>query len=195
MNRTSGWSAGSAPYEYTVAEKKTHALLWKRTSLIVLYVLWAIGWLMAGVMIKLIVPLLAFIPISLWALVFFTWRMTQVEYEFSFFAGELAVARVLGGRSRRTLCQLRLRDVEALIPCTADGTAERIDRFAPQRVIYAASSTDSPMLFAALFKDEDSIPSVLYFEPDEKARKTVRYYNATAISTTHVNFDPNGGKL
>ena len=195
MNNTSGWSAGGAPYEYTVAEKKTRTLLFKRAALIALYVLWVIGWLLAGVMIKLIVPLLAFIPISLWMLVFFTWRLTQVEYEFSFFSGELTVSRVLGGRSKRTLCTVKLRDVELLTPCSSDDAAVRIDRFAPHRVVYAASSEDSPKLFAALFKDENGTPSALYFEPDEKARKIVRHYNATAISSAHVKFDPNGGTL
>ena len=195
MNNSSGWSAGSAPYEYTVAEKKTRTLCFKRVALIALYVLWVIGWLLAGVMIKLIVPLLAFIPISLWVLVFFTWRLTQVEYEFSLFSGEMTVSRVLGGRSRRVLCTVKLRDVELLIPCSVDEAAVRIDRFAPQRVIYAASNEDSPALFAALYKNDDGIPTALYFEPDEKARKIVRYYNATAISSAHVKFDPNGGTL
>ena len=45
MNNSSGWSAGSAPYEYTVAEKKTRTLCFKRVALIALYVLWVIGWL------------------------------------------------------------------------------------------------------------------------------------------------------
>ena len=195
MNNSSGWSAGNAPYEYIVSEKKTPLLLFKRAALIVFYALWAIGWLLAGVMIKLIVPLLAFIPISLWILVFLTWRYTQVEYEYSFFSGELTVSRVLGGRTRRTLCTIKLRDIELLIPCSSDDAAVRIDRFAPQRVIFAASSEDSPTLFAALFKNEDGTSTALYFEPDEKARKIVRYYNATAISSAHVKFNSNGGTL
>ena len=195
MNNSSGWSAGNAPYEYIVSEKKTPLLLFKRAALIVFYALWAIGWLLAGVMIKLIVPLLAFIPISLWILVFLTWRYTQVEYEYSFFSGELTASRVLGGRSRRTLCTIKLRDIELLIPCSSDDAAVRIDRFAPQRVLFAASSEDSPTLFAALFKSKDGTPTALYFEPDEKARKIVRYYNATAISSAHVKFNSNGGTL
>jgi hypothetical protein len=195
MNNSSGWSAGNAPYEYIVSEKKTPLLLFKRAALIVFYALWAIGWLLAGVMIKLIVPLLAFIPISLWILVFLTWRYTQVEYEYSFFSGELTVSRVLGGRTRRTLCTIKLRDIELLIPCSSDDDAVRIDRFSPQRVLFAASSEDSPTLFAALFKNEDGTPTALYFEPDEKARKIVRYYNATAISSAHVKFNSNGGTL
>jgi hypothetical protein len=195
MNNSSGWSAGNAPYEYIVSEKKTPLLLFKRAALIVFYALWAIGWLLAGVMIKLIVPLLAFIPISLWILVFLTWRYTQVEYEYSFFSGELTVSRVLGGRSRRTLCTIKLRNVELLIPCSSDDAAVRIDRFAPQRVLFAASSEDSPTLFAALFKNEDGTQTALYFEPDEKARKIVRYYNATAISSAHVKLNSNGGTL
>ena len=195
MNNSSGWSAGNAPYEYTVAEKKTRTLYFKRAALSALYALWVIGWLLAGVMIKLIVPLLAFIPISLWVLVFLTWRYTQVEYEYSFFSGELTASRVLGGRTRRVLCTIKLRDIELLIPCSSDDAAVRIDRFAPQRVIFAASSEDSPTLFTALFKNDDGTPTALYFEPDEKARKIVRYYNATAISSAHVKFNSNGGTL
>ena len=192
-NSPSGWSAGSAPYEYTVAESKTTLLLFKKLTLIVVYVLWALGWLLAGVIIKLIVPFLAFIPISLWILVFLTWRLTQVEYEFSFFSGELAVSRVLGGRSRRVLCRLKLRQIERLIPFIDEDAEACIARFAPQKSYYAASNENSPYLFVALFRDVDGLPSALYFEPDEKARKIVRYYNATAISSKHISFDPIGG--
>lgn len=191
-DRATGFGAGSAPYEYAVSEKKTRTLLFKRISLVAIYILWVLAWLIAGVIIKLIVPLLAFIPLSLWILVFFTWRLTQVEYEFSFFAGELTVSRVLGGRSRRVLCVISLKRVELLIPCAIDEANTRIDRFSPQKVLFAASSEDSPYLFAALFIDEDNTPSVLYFEPDAKARRIVRYYNATAISQAHLNFDPKG---
>lgn len=194
MNNThSGWSAGSAPYEYTVSERKSTLLLLKKLSLIAVYVLWVMGWLIAGVIIKLIVPLLAFIPISLWILVFLTWRLTQVEYEYSFFSGELTVSRVLGGRSRRELCRLRMRNIEQLLPCSAEEASDCIARFAPQKTVYAASGENSPCLFVALYKTEDGTPSALYFEPDEKARKIVRYYNASAISQKHLSFDPNGG--
>ena len=38
----SGFSSGGAPFECTVAEKKTPALMMKKVALIVAYVLWAV---------------------------------------------------------------------------------------------------------------------------------------------------------
>ena len=89
MSMETGTGAGSA-YEYVVAEKQSASLRMKKIALILLYVVWALGFLAVGLLLRIVAPLLAFIPITLWILVFFTWRFTQVEYEFSF----LLVARL-----------------------------------------------------------------------------------------------------
>ena len=85
----SGFNTSGAPYEYTVAEKKNGKLVFKRITLIALYILWGAVFLFAGFALRIIVPFLALIPLSLWVLVFLTWRLTQVEYEYSFFGGAL----------------------------------------------------------------------------------------------------------
>ena len=181
MNTDSGFGSNSAPYEYTVAEQKSRALLFKRVTLIAVYVLWAAAWLILGITIGIIAPLLAFIPLTLWILVFFTWRLTQVEYEYSFFAGTLTVSRVLGGRSRRRLIEVSIRDLASVCPCDEENAA-RIDAYGAAHTVFAASSSESENLYAALWNDDDSGKHVLYFEPDEKAVKIIRYYNAPALS-------------
>lgn len=182
MNADSGFGANGAPYEYTVAEQKNKAWTFRRATLVALYVLWAAVWLVVGIAIRLIAPLLAFVPLTLWALIFFTWRLTQVEYEYSFFSGVLTVSRVLGGRSRRTLVEIPLRSLSSVYPCTEE-YAERIDAFRADRVLLAASSSESDGLYAALWNDEENGRQALFFEPNEKALKIIRYYNASALST------------
>ena len=183
MNDNAGFGSAGIPYEYTVSEKKNATLTFKRLSLIALYVLWVAGLLLLGAQIKLILPLLALIPVTLWMLVFFTWRFTQVEYEYSLFAGEMTVCRVLGGRSRKKLAQVKIREIGDVYPCYDGSNAERVDAYGSEQVIFAASSSDSPTLCAVMWKDEDDKKKLLFFDCNEKAAKILRYYNASA---THL---------
>ncbi len=181
MNYESGFGANGVPYEYTVSEKKDAKLIFKRITLISLYVLYAVALLVAGMLIKLIVPMLALVPLTLWILIFFTWRLTQVEYEYSFFAGVLTVCRVLGGRSRKRLCEITIRNLSGVYACD-DGGQPRIDAFQPEKVVFAASSENAPALCAALWTDEDGTRCALFFEPNEKAVKILKYYNMSAVN-------------
>lgn len=185
MNRESGFGANGAPYEYTVAEAKSTALLFKKITLVAIYCLWAAVWLSVGLMFKLIVPFLALIPLSLWIIVFFTWRHTQVEYEYSYFTGALTVSKILGSRSRKLLAKITIRELTAVYPCD-DEYAARIEAFGEQKTIFAASSEKSANLYAALWTDENDVKRALYFEPNEKAIKILKYYNMTAVTVQKV---------
>ena len=180
MNDNAGFGSAGIPYEYTVSEQKNLRLTFKRISLIALYALWAVGLLLIGARVKLILPLLALIPVTTWMLVFFTWRFTQVEYEYSFFSGEMTVCRVLGGRSRKQLAAIKIRDLAAVHVCADEASVDKIDAFNAEHVVFAASSTESPSLCAALWNDEETGTFALYFDCNEKAAKIIRYYNASA---------------
>ena len=181
MDRETGFSSANAPYEYTVREKSSHTLIFKRTTLIAIYVLWAVIWLMVGVVTRVLAPFLALIPISLWILVFLTWRLTQVEYEYSFFSGTLTVSRILGGRSRRELAKVTIREIGEIFPCDGEHSAQ-IDRFGAQKTLLAASSSDAPDLYALLWRAEDGTACALFLEANEKARRILRYYNPSAFA-------------
>ncbi len=175
----------TAPYEYTVRQSKTRALFFRRATLCAIYALWAVVLLWIGAALGYFLAALLICPLTLITLVFFTWRLTQVEYEFSFFDGSLTVARVLGGRSRRELCVLSLRSIERLLPCADEEAAARIDAFAAERVIFAGSDESSPNLFAAICRDEENQATLLYFEPTKRALLLIRSVNFTASSRAH----------
>ncbi len=176
-----GLHTSGIPYEYAVAEKKGPRLIFKRITLVALYVLWAAGLFVIGVSTRYIVPFLAFVPLTLWGLVFLTWRYTQVEYEYSFFAGELTAARVLGGRSRKELCRITIRTVSAILPYEND-QIKRIEAFSAEKTIFAASSEEAERLYVILWKNESGKTLQLFFEPTEKALKLLRYYNPSAVT-------------
>lgn len=179
MNIESGMGSGS-PYELVIAEKKTKTLKMRKLTLIVLYVLWCASLLLVGSMTKLFLPLLAFIPISTWILVFLTWRYTQVEYEYSVFSGTLTVSRILGGRKRKLLTEVKLKDLSAVLPYE-DEFIPRIDSFGAKVSVMAASAHDTPDAYIALW-DADGTRHLLCFEPDERILKFIRYYNNSALT-------------
>ncbi|MBR7151158.1 MAG: hypothetical protein IKD02_02295 [Clostridia bacterium] len=182
MNNNAGFGSSGIPYEEAVREAKSSKLMLKKALLILAYVGYAGGLLLAGSMTKLILPLLALIPITLWIIVFFTWRYTQVQYEYSFFSGELTVNRILGDRFRKTLTKVRIAQLSAVLPYE-DAYAEQIERFGAENTVFAASSASAPALYVALWEDPDSKKRcALTFEPDEHAIKILRYYNAAALT-------------
>ena len=82
-------------YEYVVGVKKGLATTLKKLGMLFLYVVFVVLWFIFGFATKFF-PLLALIPITLWILVFFTWRYVNVEYEYSFVSGELTVSKIFG---------------------------------------------------------------------------------------------------
>ncbi|MBE6601869.1 MAG: hypothetical protein E7637_05120 [Ruminococcaceae bacterium] len=186
MDRESGFGANGAPYEYTVSEAKSKTLLFKKITLVAVYCLWAVAWFSVGLMTKLLVPFLALVPLSLWILVFLTWRYTQIEYEYSYFTGILTVNKILGSRSRKQLAKITIRDLTAVYPCDEEYAA-RIEAFGENKTVFAASSENAPNLYAALWTDESGVKHALYFEPNEKAIKILKYYNITAVTMRKPN--------
>lgn len=181
MNNENGFGAGSVPYEYTVKEEKNSTLIFKRVTLIALYVLWTAALVLVGFFLGALVPFAAIAAISVGVLIFFTWRLTQVEYEYSFFAGTLTVSRVLGGRTRRVLTEIDLRTLSSVYPCDEEN-APRIESYTADRTVFAASSSDCPDLCAAMWNDGEGCKSILYFEPNEKAVRIMRQYNISAVN-------------
>ncbi len=182
MDSNSGFGANGSPYEYAVAEAKSKTLTLKKTALIVAYVLWALLFFLVGSMTRLLVPFLALIPLTVWIFVFLTWKHTQVEYEYSFFSGKLTVNKILGGRTRKKLLEVMIRDISAIFPYE-DVHVSKAEKWNAKVAVYAASSLSAPSLYLALWENEESGKRyLLCFEPDEKALKIMKYYNMSAFA-------------
>ena len=182
MNNDSGFGANGAPFEYAVAEAKTAKLKLKKLLFLAAYVLYAATVLIVGVAVKLILPILCFIPLSIWIIVFLTWKYTQVEYEYSFFSGRLTVSKILGSRKRKKLTEIHLRDLCAVFPYENENLS-RAEAFGAKDSVFAASSMEAPDLYVALWEDaETKTKHMLCLELNEKAIKIIKYYNMSAFA-------------
>jgi hypothetical protein len=182
MNSDSGFGANGSPFEYAVAEGKSRTLTLKKVALVAAYVLWALVFFLVGSMTRLLVPMIALVPITVWIFVYLTWKYTQVEYEYSFFAGKLTVSRVLGNRTRKKITELALRDLSSVLPYTERNVAQA-ESYGAKNSYLAASSTEAKDLYILLWQDpETAEKKVLCMELNEKAIKIIKYYNMSAMA-------------
>lgn len=172
--------SGGSYYECAVAQKKTAAVVLLRLFLLLLYTAVGAACLLLGLRFDLLLLSLEIGALLVWALVLLTWRLTRTEYEYSIVDGELSVFRILGGKSRRRLCTVRVRDMTAIYPCTEEYAA-RIAATPVRRRLFAASARDAQNLYVAFWNDERRGETALWFEPDERLCTLLRQYNITAV--------------
>jgi hypothetical protein len=178
-------------YEFAVNQKIEGKWLLARIALIAFYVLYVISLLILGFTAKIIVPLLALIPVTTWILVFITWRFVSVEYEYSITSGELTFAKIFGGRSRRTYLTIRLRDAVRIAPLDNAEHSERAMAYRPEQEFSAISSLRAPDIYYILFEHEEKDGQkikkrrcIFYFEATAKALQICRFYNPSATVVT-----------
>ena len=174
-------------YEYAVAQRRTRGVRARRVLLLLSYALFAVVMLTLAVATRIGAPLVALTPFGLALLVFFTWRYTSVEFECSFTSGELTVSKIYGGRSRRELVSLRLRDCTMIAPATDRLWAEKAELFRADETVSALSAPDAPDAYFAAFEREDGTRGLVYFEATQKALRICHFYNASATTLTKVS--------
>ena len=180
----------TAPYEYVVAEKKTPKLRARRAGLIALYILFPIVALVITAMSK-VGPLLAamctFLAIATWMLVFFTWRYVSVEYEYTVVSGRVTFCKIYGGRSRKKMLEMTLKEAEIIAPLS-DEYSGKIEDFAPEAEYCALSARDAEDAYFALFRNSEGKKCVFYFEATARMLKICRMYNPSGTVMSKVRY-------
>lgn len=179
-------------YEFAVAQKTEGKWLLARIALIVFYVIYPIVLVLFGMKFSLFVPLLCFIPISLWLIIFITWRFVSVEYEYSTVSGTLTFAKIFGNRSRRRVFEMTIRDAVLIAPLSDGSAAARGKAYAPEREFMGASSLSCPDVYFMLFelhdkKSGEKRRAIYYFEATQKMLAICRYYNPSATVLSAVS--------
>ena len=173
-------------YEYAVRQRIEGKWIAARIGLILLYVLFVGAWLVFGLKTRILVPLLALIPLTLWMLVFFTWRYVAVEYEYSITSGILTFSKIYSGRFRKKVFEVPLREAVRIAPL---GTAEEYvhgDAYKPELSFVGVSSMSAPDIYYMLFEYADKKDkktkrrAVYYFEATQKVLHLCHYYNPSA---------------
>ncbi len=169
-------------YEYVVAQKSEGKWKLKKLGMIFLYIVFVIAWFIFGFVSKLF-PLLALIPVTLWMLVFFTWRYVKVEYEYSMTSGDMVISNIYGGRSRKKVVEFKIKECSLIAPFSTHDF--KVKDYEPERVFNALSSEKAEDAYFALF-EMDGKKCAAYFEATEKALKICKYYNSSATVVSKV---------
>lgn len=171
-------------YEYVVSQKTEGKWRLKKIGMLLLYVAFIVAWFVFGFVSHLF-PLLALMPVTLWMLVFFTWRYVKVEYEYSMTSGDVTVSNIYGGRSRKKVVEFRLKDCSLIAPLATHDFKAR--DYEPEITYTALSSEKAQDVYFALF-EKDGKRCILYFEATAKALKICRFYNSSATVMSEVRF-------
>ena len=179
-------------YEFTVSQKAEGKWLFYRIALIAFYVLYPICVLLVGMKFSVIAPLLAFIPISLWVIIFMTWRRVSVEYEYAVVSGTLTFTKVFGNRSRKKMFEMQLKNAVCIAPLGNEAEAAKAATYAPEREFMGVSSMSAPDIYFMLFELSDAKTgekhrAIFYFEATQKMLSICRYYNTSATVLSQVS--------
>ena len=161
-----GYGSNGAPFKYTI-EKQGKSRTRRRILLILAYVAWVIVFFAAGAILKLILPLLCFIPLSVWFLSWLTWRFTHEEISIKLFAGTMTVTRTYDGKMPKKLTEVKLKDMD----CFEKYSVEKIGKYNAKNIIDATANGNYNDAYIAAWGE-----TAVVMEVNEKALKIIKYY-------------------
>ncbi len=167
-------------YEYIVKQKSEGVWKWRRIMMIAVYILLPLAYLVTFVALNF--PwAITFLPLLIWAMIFFTWRFVSPEYEYATLSGEITFTTIFGGRTRKELFKVNIKEFSKIAPY--DEAAEAyVSAQKCTRDFRCMSSLQAPDLYYGIFMlGEDKC--VVYFEATEKALKILKYYNHSTVVT------------
>ena len=180
-------------YEFVVAQKAEGRFLRRRILFVLMYIAYITAFLTVGIITRIGIPLVALVPVTTWIIIFFTWRYVQVEYEYSITSGILVFTEIYGGRSRKKMLEVHIKDATAILPLSDPRTEIEIERFAPETVYSGVPSKKAEDTYVMLFVDEKDKTKgqgkhiAFTFVATTQALKVLKYYNSLATTVVPVS--------
>ena len=173
-------------FDYTVAKKVEGKYRIYRILMVLLYVLFGSVYFI-GMAIAHLYPIMAFTPLLVWILVFFTWRFVSIEYRYETVSGGIKFYNVYGGKKKKLILEMRIKEFEEISPIDPETKARIAETGFDKSYNFARSENDDTDKYFASFKDKDGRHCILYFEATEQALKILRFYNSktTVIKTRY----------
>ena len=170
----------TATYEYVVSANRKGLYRIARPLTVVGYVLYVLVLFTIGFATSILAPMLAIVPLTTWILVWFTWRYVSVEYEYSMTSGVMTLSRIYGGRTRRVLGEVTIKNAVAIAPFEGEHV-KRAEQYRPERTVDLTSDLQRPNVYFMLYETADARRGILYFEATEKAVRILKYYNHETV--------------
>ena len=116
------------------------------------------------------------------------WLITglNVEYEYSMTSGVITFTKILGGRSRRQILELTIKEMKEIRPFE-EGAKEHLETLGLKNDYVLVSDIDSPDVYYAVFENDKSELEVVYFEATKKALSIFKFYNPSSTKVIEVS--------
>ncbi len=163
-----GYGSNGAPFEYTV-ETKGKKMRNRKILLILAYVIWVIVFFAVGAWVKLILPMLCFIPLSVWIISWLTWKFTKEEIKITIFRGTMTITRMYDGKNSRKLAETKIKDIEKM----EQYSSAALEANSKENMIYAVQNQVFDGTYILTWEN-----TTVVMEANEKAMKIIKYYNS-----------------
>lgn len=162
-------SANSTNYtEFTVKKSSDAKIILIRTALIIIYIaivvsIWFAAWWLGAISVLAVAVA--------W---YFTWPLTNIEYEYTTSSGNWRFEKITASKRRSTVLDVKIKDMEIIAPYTA----EYADKYKSSAKIYdfRKNSKQTEDVYFALF-EENGAKSLILFQCTNKALNIFSIYN------------------
>ena len=168
-------------FDYTVTKKPEGKYLLHRILMILGYVVFGAVYFF-GLAIAHLYPIMAFIILIEWILIFFTWRYVSIEYKYETASGAIRFYKVYGGKKKVLLLEKRIKEFKNVSPYNEEAAkALTAENFSKKHYLNR-SEKDLADCFYAVY-EENGEKCLVVFEATQAARKIFRFYNQNTVVT------------
>lgn len=173
-------------FDYTVAKKPEGKYRLYRLLMIIGYVLFGAGYFI-GLAIAHLYPIMAFTPLLVWILVFFTWRFVSIEYRYETVSGGIKFYTVYGGKKKKLALDMRIKEFYEITPVNSETRVRIFGTHYDRSYFLSRSENDDTDKYFATFKNSEGKECIVYFEATEQLLKILRFYNSntTVVKTRY----------
>ena len=125
-------------------------------------------------------PLMAFVILLEWILIFFTWRYVSIEYKYETVSGGIRFYKVYGGKKKKLLLDKRIKEFDRIEPYTNDARAELEKIKFTEKHICTRSQKDHTDCFYAIYEVGEN-KGIIVFEATQASLKILKFYNANTV--------------
>ena len=165
-------------FDYTVTKKVEGKYLLHRLLMILGYIVFGMA-LIFGFYLAHLYQFIAFIILVEWIVIFFTWRYVSIEYRYETVSGGIKFYTVYGGKKKKLLLDMRIKDFLTVKPYGAETDGEEY----AEELFCLSSEKDAPDRYVAIYKNAEGRLCTVHFEATQKALKIMRFYNSETVIT------------
>lgn len=166
-------------FDYTVNKKVEGKYLVARILMILGYVVFGAVYFF-GMAIAHLYPLMAFIILLEWILIFFTWRYVSIEYKYETVSGGIKFFTVYGGKKKKLLLEKRIKEFSAIAPYNADARASLSQMGVTVKHSCIRSAKSDVDCFYAIYETEKGKEAIV-FEATHASLKILKFYNPNTV--------------